>query len=149
LAVAGKMREVLLAQALPAGFQANALDSPLPARVEAGGRIRVQLRPGSFTLLLEARQQAPTTRLARPAVDGPWSEGDEVWVFQEQPELRLVTVSGVPAVDPQQTTLPDDWRALPAYLMAAGATMTLQERRRGDADPAPDQLHLTRRLWLD
>jgi hypothetical protein len=38
---------------------------------------------------------------------------------------------------------------LPAYVMAPGATLTLAERRRGDADPAPDQLTLTRKLWLD
>jgi len=36
-----------------------------------------------------------------------WKEGEEVWVFQSQPPLRVVTVEGVPGVDPQQTTLPD------------------------------------------
>ena len=53
------------------------------------------------------------------------------------------------AVDPQQTTLPDEWKQLPAYLMQSGKTMTLAEKRRGDSDPAPDQLSLQRTLWLD
>jgi hypothetical protein len=149
LAVAGKMREVLLGQALPSGFVAHSLQSDLPARVEAGGRIRVQLRPGTFALELAARQLSRAGALTRPPVDGPWAEGDEVWVFQEMPDLRVVTVSGVPPVDPQQTTLPQAWRALPAYLMSAGATMKLEERQRGDADPVPDQLSLNRQLWLD
>ncbi len=55
---------------------------------------------------------------------------------------------GVP-VDPAQTTLPDDWKHLPAYLMEPGRTLRFVEKRRGDSDPAPDQLTLSRALWLD
>ena len=61
----------------------------------------------------------------------------------------MVTVGGVAAVDARQTTLPKEWRALPAYLMPPGATMNLEQRRRGDADPAPDRLTMRRQLWLD
>jgi hypothetical protein len=149
LAVAGKMREVVLGRALPAGFVPHALHSDLPARVEADGRLRVQLRPGTFVVTLEARQPVAAGTFTRPAPDGPWAEGDEVWVWQAQPQLRVVTVAGAPPVDPRQTTLPAPWRALPAYMMKAGASLTLQERQRGDADPAPDQLRLERQLWLD
>ncbi len=53
------------------------------------------------------------------------------------------------SIDPQQTTLPDAWKRLPAYPMAVGATMRFVESRRGDADPPPDQLALARTLWLD
>jgi hypothetical protein len=55
----------------------------------------------------------------------------------------------VPAVDPQQTTLPEEWRHLPAYAVVQESAMTLSEKRRGDADPAPDELALDRTLWLD
>ena len=46
LSVAGKAREVLLGRALPDGFLPVSLDAPLPARIEPGGRLRVQVRPG-------------------------------------------------------------------------------------------------------
>src|SRR2546425_3920442 len=88
----------------------------------------------------------PYTTLFRS--DGAWP-AQEVWVFDARPHLRLVEVEGVTAVDPQQTTLPDEWKPLPAYLMQSGKTMTLVEKRRGDSDPAPDQLALERTLWLD
>jgi len=149
LNVAGKAREVVLGKSLPAGFVPQALESPLPVRIEADGRLRVQLRPGQWVITLTARNPTPVTRIARPRPDGPWKEGEEVWVFQSHPPLRVVTVEGVPGVDPQQTTLPDEWKALPAYVMAADATMTLAEHRRGDADPAADDLSLRRSLWLD
>src|SRR5579862_7408540 len=153
LEVAGKAREVTLGRAMPAGFVARALESELPARIEPDGRLRVQVRPGSFTLTLTAHSAndagRPPAHITRPAPDGPWKEGEEVWVFEAAPALRVVTVDGLPSVDPQQTTLPDDWKRLPAYVLAPGATLTLTEKERGDAVPPPDQLTLSRRLWLD
>ena len=149
LNVSGKAREVVLGRALPAGFVPHSLDAPLPARIEPDGRLRVQLRPGTWTVSFIARHESALTKVARPVPDGPWKDGDEVWVFAAHPELRVVTVEGVATIDPQQTTLPPAWKTLPAYLMTAGATMTLNQRRRGDDDPAPDQLQLRRHLWLD
>ena len=149
LHVAGKNREALLGRALPAGFVPMALASPLPARVEPDGRLRVQVRPGIYTLELQARSEGPVRALARPAPDGPWREGEEVWVFEAKNDFRVVTIEGVPSIDPQQTTLPDAWKALPAYPMKVGDTLVLTETRRGDADPPPNQLALVRTLWLD
>ena len=148
LAVGGKAREVLLGRALPDGFIPLELASALPARIEPDGRLRVQVRPGSWTLELTARHDGPVSALTAPAPGGPWAN-EEVWVFEAQPNLRLADVEGVPAVDPQQTSLPDDWKKLPAYRLRPGETMRIAEHRRGDADPAPDRLALHRILWLD
>jgi hypothetical protein len=149
LHVSGKNREEVLGRALPRGFVPEALDSPLPARLEPDGRLRVQLRPGIHTMELTARSTEPIASLARPEPDGPWRDGDEVWTFEAKNDYRVVTVDGVPAIDPQQTTLPDAWKKLPAYPMRPGATLHLNETRRGDQDPPPDQLTLSRVLWLD
>ncbi len=149
LRVSGKNREVLLGRALPAGLVPVSIQGPLPARLEPDGRLRLQVRPGSHTLTIVARHDGPAAALARPEPGGPWSDRDEVWVFEARPALRVATVEGVPLVDPQQTTLPADWRSLPAYVVAKGASMKLVEQRRGDADPAPDKLVLHRDLWLD
>jgi hypothetical protein len=149
LAVSGKAREVLLGRALPEGFIPLSLTGPLPARLEPDGRLRVQVRPGTWTLELAARHAGPAAALTLPGPGGgPWAH-EEVWVFDARPSLRLADVEGVPPVDPQQTALPDDWKKLPAYRMRPGETMRFAERRRGDADPAPDKLALQRVLWLD
>jgi hypothetical protein len=148
LEISGKAREILLGPALPAGFTPMALDSPLPARLEADGQLRLQARAGRWALRVMARHDGPAATLAAPQPQADWA-GSEVWVFQAHPDLRLVTIEGADAVDPQQTDLPPEWRALPAYLMRPGSTMALVERRRGDADAAPDQLTLARTLWLD
>ena len=148
LRVAGADREVLLSRADPEGFVPMLLQSPLPARIEADGKLRVQVRAGTWNLRLESRHEGPAQALSPPPVDGPW-DSEEVWVFDARNQLRLVHVEGVPGVDPQQTRLPEEWKQLPAYLMGPGSRMQLVEKRRGDSDPAPDQLSLQRTWWLD
>ncbi|MBL8935432.1 MAG: hypothetical protein JNM69_12830 [Archangium sp.] len=149
LQISGKSREVVLGRALPAGFSPMSLTSALPVRLESDGKLRLQVRPGSFVIELVARSEGPITTLKRPAPEGPWMEDDEVWTFDARPSLRQVLVEGVKQVDPQQTTLPAEWKRFPAYAMSLDDSMQLTERRRGDSDPAPDALSLTRTLWLD
>jgi hypothetical protein len=153
LRVSGQGREVAIGPAVPAPFAAMSLDSPLPARVESDGRLRVQVRPGTWTLRLLSRHQGgPVAAVALldrdPDRDDPW-DPEEVWVFDARNHLRLVHVEGVPGIDPQQTQLPEEWKRLPAYLMKPGSRMRLVEKRRGDEDPAPDRLTLERTWWLD
>lgn len=148
LKVAGSSREELLSRALPEGFIPMSLSGPLPARIEADGRVRIQVRPGEWTLTLEARHVGPAESLTAPPVDGPWAS-EELWSFTAQPQLRVVEVRDAPAIDPQQTRLPREWHHLPSYVVKAGEALRFVEKRRGDADPAPDRLALQRTLWLD
>jgi thrombospondin type 3 repeat protein len=148
LAISGESREELLGKVLPEGFVPLSIAGNLPARIEADGRLRVQVRPGRFTLEIVARHEGPVKSISRPDPGGAWDR-QEVWVYQARPDLRLATVEGVPAIDPQQTTLPEEWKSLPAYLVKEGEQLKLVEKRRGDSDPAPDQLSLRRVWWLD
>lgn len=150
LAVSGKAREVHLGPALLPGFTPLSLTSALAARLESDGRLRVQVRPGEWRIDLVARHDGRVATLALAPSTELWSEGgEEVWVWDARPALRVVEIEGVTAVDPQQTTLQEDWKSLPAYRMAPGETMTLTERRRGNDPPEPDRLTLARELWLD
>src|SRR5205823_3575097 len=85
------------------------LASPLPSRLEPDGRLRVQVRPGTWALELAARHEGPASALTLPAAESPWA-AEEVWVFDPRTDLRLASVEGVPAVDPQQTELPAERR---------------------------------------
>ena len=148
LRVSGRSREVDLGAPLPPGFAPMSLSGPLPARLAPGGRLLAQVRAGTWTIELRARHDGPVDRLAPPPRQGNWP-AEEIWVVQTHPAIRVVKIEGAQAIDPQQTTLPDEWRSLPAYLMRSGDALTIAEVQRGDADPAPDRLTLTRRMWLD
>ena len=69
--------------------------------------------------------------------------------FQSQNHLRMVKISGAPAMDPNQTDMPSQWKTFPTFMVKAGNTISFTEIRRGDPEPAPDQLHLKRTWWLD
>ncbi len=145
LTAAGRSQEVALSQALLPDFVPLMLASPLPARIDADGKLRIQVRPGQWQITLAARHMAPLTALTLPKEFA----AEEIWAFDARNELRLVTVEGVPAVDPQQTTLPPDWKRFPAYRLQPGESMKFNESKRGDPEPQPDKLSLKRNLWLD
>jgi hypothetical protein len=149
LRVGGRNREVLLGPLFGPDFVVQSLKSPLSARLEPDGRLRVSLRPGNDHLLeITARSPAVLNKLTLPQIEAPWPE-DEVWVFDARPSLRQVTLEGVPAIDPAQTELPAAWKAYPAYRLTAGQTLELVERKRGEPEPAPDAIHVARNIWLD
>ncbi|MEK7990098.1 MAG: hypothetical protein VSS52_003765 [Thiotrichaceae bacterium] len=147
LDVAGKHREEILSPALLAEQIPMSLNSPLPARLEANGQLKVQVRPGSWVILLTARYANAVNEMTLPLPE-LWAN-EEVWVFEGKNHLRWVEVQNVDAIDPRQTALPSEWQQFPAYHMLPNDTMQLLEKRRGDPEPAPDQLRLRRQFWLD
>ena len=147
LRVSGRSREVNLGPPLLPDTLATSLSSSLPARLDKDGTLQVQLRPGEWVIEVSGRSAAPVLSLAAPAADAPWP-AEETWVFQGRPNVRSVRVDGAPGVDPARTSLPEDWRSLPAWRVARGTELQFVELRRGDAQPPPDRLGLQRKLWL-
>jgi hypothetical protein len=148
LEVSGKPRAIALSGLLLEGAIPMSIISSLPARLEQNRLLNLQLRPGRWTAELAARFPGEVTALKMPTPVDPMPP-EEIWVYEAQPALRLAEVVGVSSVDPRQTTLPDDWRQLPAYRMDGGASLGLRVIRRGDPEPEPDPLSLQRTLWLD
>jgi hypothetical protein len=146
--VSGAGREVVLPRILPDGFIPLALEGDLPARLEADGRLRVQLRPGSFKLTLEARAASVATSITRPVSAAPWPE-EEIWSFQGIDRLRVAAAEGAESIDPAQAQVPDEWTALPAFRMGARAALNVVERSRALANIDDNQLRLRREIWLD
>ncbi|QXP85159.1 hypothetical protein [Methylococcus sp. Mc7] len=146
--VAGEAREVLLEGSILPDFVPLSLDSPLPARLEPDGRLRLQLRPGHWSVSVTGRAKRDLQELALPVFSAPWP-GEELWSFAADRSIRVVEVSGVPLVDPRLTRLPEEYRTLPTYAMAPGTALRFDQVRRGDPEPEPDALHIRRTLWLD
>lgn len=148
LEVSGRAREVRIGPVPLSGGIPLGVESALPTRIEADGTLRIQARPGRWELEVTAYHPGPVSTLARATAPAPWPER-EVWAFAAHPDLRQIEVGGVSALDPRQTRLPEAWSRLPVYLVGPQDRMTLTEQRRGDADPEPDRLGLSRELWLD
>jgi hypothetical protein len=147
LRVSGRSREMDLGIPLTAGTEPVSLTSSLPSRLDQDGHLRVQLRPGEWTITLGARSTNAAPSITAPEATAPWPD-EEIWVFQAASQVRSVKISGSPGVDPQRTSLDEDWASLPAWRIARGEGLEFTELRRGQAAPPPDQVTVNRSLWL-
>ncbi|HET6430953.1 hypothetical protein [Dyella sp.] len=147
LNVAGTAREQLLGPALPNGFVATALSGDLPARLESDGRLRVQLRPGQWEIVLDARATAPLKDVTWTPPGAPWPAQD-IWSYADNTDLRGTRVEGQ-GVDANRAGVPTDWLRFPAFAMDASHGLVIAEGNRGDQGGQGDQLQLQRELWLD
>ena len=128
LDVAGSPREVLLGAPFSIhDFIPISINSSLPARLEKDGRIRLQIRPGQWQVTLTSRHIGPLSSLNFTRPDDEFWPQQEIWVFAKQ-NNRIVEIEGGNAIDPQQTTLPHNWRNLPAYRVQSGDTMKFKVR---------------------
>lgn len=148
LEVSGEQREARLALPLLEGFIPLHLLSPLPARLEPDGQLLLQLRPGRWQIDILARAPKEMSSLPFKTDNKDWPQ-NEIWAFEAKPQLRVVEIENLSAIDPSLSNLPADWKHLPAYSIKPGQAMSFKLIRRGDPEPEPNQLNLTRRLWLD
>lgn len=145
---AGRARELRLPNVLPEGVVPVEISADLPVRLFATGELSIQLRAGTFEISIRALAANPETVFRRPALAAPWPE-QEVWVWSPSEAFRQVEIQGAAGIDPQRTSLPDAWRTSSAYLVDADTALTLHTVRRGEATPPPNQVSITREVWLD
>jgi len=147
LDISGKERELLLGQFLLPGFTPTEFASILPARIEKDGNLRIQAKPGSWEITLISQTNTPLNDLTYKTTSELWPQ-QEVWVFVAERQLRSVQISGAQTIDPQQTQLPEDWKALPAYLVTPETHFKIEELQRGENKEAGNNLTLNRDAWL-
>ena len=148
LAVSGRAREVALGRLLPEGAVVTYFQSPLPARIEADGQLKIQVRAGNWSVVTVARYQQAASRFSFERRGEPWPQA-ELWAFEAQPRLRSVKITGADSIDPSQLSGPPEWRRLPTYRLAAEQALQVEELFRGEVKPPANTLAVQRTLWLD
>ncbi|CAA0109075.1 Uncharacterised protein [BD1-7 clade bacterium] len=148
LSVSGSAREVDLGRLLPANSEVIRIDSRLPARVDANGNIRVQLKPGEYTLWVTARFTNNPTTVGMQAESKHWPK-DEYISFVPNTDIRQVALSGATAVDTSLIDIPGGWRNLATYRLTPDTPLKITTEERGDSHPRANQLAFQRNLWLD
>ena len=145
--VSGGVREEEFGPVLPDGFIPMDLVSDLPARLESDGKLRLQVRPGTWEIRISARAQGVLDEIVAPPT-GANLPDTEIWSYQSNNVLRITAPEGLPPVDPSQVYVPEDWMALAAFRIEPGSVLTIAERSRGMVS-ASNELHLDRTMWLD
>ncbi len=145
--VSGSVREELFGPVLPHGFTPLSIRTGLPAKLEADGRLRVQVRPGRWEVWLSARATGVLNGIAFDGATRNLPE-DEIWSYRGNDRLRVTAVEGLPPVDPLRVAVPGDWAELPAFRITRGESLVIMERSRGLVS-ADNDLSLGRKMWLD
>lgn len=148
LSVAGKARELLIGRFLLKDLEPTQFESPLPARIEDDGRLRIQARAGQWTIVLNSRFAGDINRFRTERLDEQWPT-QEIWSFAANQSLRRVKVSGASTIDPSQIDLPEEFANLPTYLLQADNELVLEQQDRGDARPTANELSIDKTVWLD
>lgn len=146
LRITGDPREEVLPGVLPGGFEATALRSPLPARLGPDGSLRLQARAGNWTVEIGARAAENLAKISLAAAQGSWPR-QEIWTYRSNDRLRVAVIEGAQGIDPSQANVPQDWRALPSYRVAAGGSFQMVEHSRGAQET--NHLRLVREMYLD
>src|SRR5882672_3331469 len=148
LQVAGDAREETVSKILPQGFEPMSLESELPAQIGADGRMRIQVRAGSWTVKVVARAETDLGKVTVPDAQGAWPK-QEVWSYAANDRLRVAALEGGEGIDPAQANVPQDWRRYPSYRIASGGALQIIERSRGISPQEVNHLSLQRELYLD
>jgi len=149
LKVSGKAREWNMPDVLPAHFVPVRIASPWAARLDADGRLQVQVMPGQAVIEVESRLDRPLESVE--PVFSP-ERPQEVWSYEAAPVLRTTAVSpdkNMLSVDPRQAGVPAEWLSLPAFVVNPGAHFQIEERSRGQDEREGQRLTLRRDMWLD
>ena len=146
--VAGSSREEQIGSVLPEGWKVAAVTSLIPVAVDEAGRMKAQVRPGKWTVQVDAfRLDNPQE--VRYAPQAKTAVPEELIAFRARPGFRLVEIVGAPSVDVTQTTFPEKWRDLPVYRWTTASPFRIEERVRGRGAQKPEGLKIARALWLD
>lgn len=148
ITVSGKSREEELGYVLPEGWILSAVSSPLPVAIDEAGKLKAQLRAGTWRVAIDAfriqdlkvLQYAPGIT---PAVDS------ELVAVRSLPERRTVELQGGTAVDVQMTTFPEAWRTLSVFEWKPSSPLQWVEKSRDMGLRKADELNIRRTLWLD
>ncbi len=150
IGASGQAREEVIGPVLPPGFVPTSItvDAGWPARIEADGRLRIQVQPDVTHIHILARALKPMASTSIGVTAKPWP-AQEIWSYAGTPEQRVTSASGPPQVDPKQALVPDAWRNLPAFALAPGVPLNIQMRSRGLGTDESNRLRLNREAWLD
>jgi len=148
LVVTGASREETLGHILPDGWQPATVKSPIPVALDDAGLMKAQVRPGKWTIHVGSFRIDNPQRIA--FAEGTRPATSELLVaFRANPDMRLVEITGLPAVDVSQTQFPDAWRSQPVYRWETSAAFAIEERMRGMGDRMPEGISISRELWFD
>lgn len=123
LNVTGKERIEHLGNILSKNFKLVSIDSNISAYIQKNGELVAELKPGNAEITIVYRQVNESLEIE---LDKSLATS-EVWVLQNDESVRVIGASeDMVAVQTQNTSIPNEWRSLPAYSVNVGDVVKLK-----------------------
>jgi hypothetical protein len=106
ITVSGKSREEDLGYILPESWQLSFVSSPIPVAIDETGRLKAQLRPGTWQIRIDAFRNQDLKEFRYAAGVAP-AVASELIAVRAKPELRIAELQGATPVDVQLTRFPE------------------------------------------
>ncbi|MCU0717042.1 MAG: hypothetical protein MUD03_13030 [Pirellula sp.] len=148
LSVSGRSREESLGTLLPEGWILSSIESQLPVAIDEQGAMKIQVRPGNWTISIDAFQRTDIREIRFAAGTTPISSNELVG-FKTNPPFRVAEIEDLQAIDVQKTTFPDAWRDWQVYQWETSKPFRLVEKMRGLGASKPKGIDIARYFWLD
>ena len=147
LIVSGKSREVSIGKVDIADTRTVYLRSPLPARLEENGLLRVQVKPGIYQITVGSRFTQNATSISTKKESSQWPQ-NEYFSFIAAPRIREVEISGVKSIDTSLVDIPAQWKLYPTYRLVNGDKLQLKTTILGDTATHQNSVNIDREIWL-
>ncbi|NEW60419.1 hypothetical protein GSY74_03915, partial [Sulfurovum sp. bin170] len=142
-----KMRSVILDGIVLDDFLPTAISGSLDATVTEDKKLKVEIKAGEWGVMIDSYTPHNLTKLENPTYQFAYAN-QEVWTLQTDPNYRTIEIEGATSIDPAQTSLPKEWKSLPAYLMADGV-FVIKELYKSAKQQHKNEFRLKRQIWLD
>ncbi len=147
LSVSGKMRSAILDGIVLDKFLPTAISSSLDATIIDNNRLKVELKAGEWEIMIDSYTPYNLTALNKSKGEFIY-DNQEVWSMESNPNYRTVEINGATPIDPAQTSLPQEWRVLPTYLVD-DKVFNIKELYKSAKQQQKNKFNLKRHIWLD
>lgn len=150
LAVGGNPRVVDLGNVIPEDFSLIGVISQVPASINAEGQLSVLVSRGEHIVSVRARANRLINSFTYKRAGEDWPS-EEIWGFEPNRELRVVSVEGPVRVNLDQVKAPNPMLGsdVYGYIVSSDAAISLVEEQRGNVNPNPAKFSISRNLWLN
>ena len=147
LSVSGKSREITLGNVLIENSKALNLNSTLPARLEENGTLRVQVKPGVYTINIGSRLVESIDTLTTRKESENWPDTEYI-SFIANTRLREVQIKGGESIDTSLIDIPKKWAAYPTYRVKQGQSLSITPPSYSLDVKPQNNINISRDIWL-
>ncbi len=122
------------------------LHSSINSWIDSSGNLVAYIPSGTHTLSYTHALPANIEEIPTPTTPTNWPITEE-WTIHTDHHIRQLSFEGLQPIDQSISAVPSSWKQHPTYTKDSTSTVSFQTVLRGNPNPPPNTLSLSRTLW--